>query len=86
MPEEILFRHRRLRTHLHLVEKCRILALMCQVPAIPTTAFPVQSLTPQGFKDCSGRTNYIIQQRPSAADRVPRLSSWTLINLPQDTV
>ena len=30
---------------------------MCQVPAIPTTVFAVQSLTPQGFEDCSGPTN-----------------------------
>jgi hypothetical protein len=57
MPEETSFRHRRLLTHLHLVEKCRILALMCQVPANLTTPFRHQSLIAQGFDDCSGATN-----------------------------
>jgi hypothetical protein len=66
LPEEISLRHRRLRTHLHLVEKCRILALMCQVPAIPTTAFPAQNPTLHGFEDCSRRTMYPSRARLSS--------------------
>jgi hypothetical protein len=55
-PEEISLRHRRLLTHLHLVEKCRILALMCQVPANPATPFQVQTTTVRGSADYSGAT------------------------------
>jgi hypothetical protein len=56
MLEEILFRHRRLRTHLHFVEKCRILALMCQVPANLTTPLLLQSSVTRGPPGYSGRT------------------------------
>jgi hypothetical protein len=60
LPEEISLRHRRLRTHLHLVEKCRILALMCQVPANLTTPFRPQSSAVRGSPNCSDSTSYRI--------------------------
>ncbi|CAE6874479.1 hypothetical protein R69746_08675 [Paraburkholderia aspalathi] len=56
LPEEISLRHRRLRAHLHLVEKWRILTLMCQVPANLTTPFRTQRSVARGSPNCSGST------------------------------
>ncbi|REE07454.1 hypothetical protein B0G71_7963 [Paraburkholderia sp. BL27I4N3] len=75
LPEEISLRHRRLRTHLHLVEKCRIHALICKVPAIPTTVFRTQSPTPQSFEGCSGPT---IEAALNLRPRSLRSAWWPL--------
>ena len=56
LPEETSLCHRRFGTHPHLVEKCRILALMCQVPANLATPFRPQSSAARGSPNCSGST------------------------------
>src|SRR5579864_8612424 len=68
LPEEISLRHRRLWTHLHLAEKCRILTLMCQVPANLTTPFRPQSSVARAPPGYSGPTKYMPGARTLLSD------------------
>jgi hypothetical protein len=58
LAKEISLWHRRLRPHPHLVNICRILALICRLPANQTTPFQRHSLTAHAPQDCSGPSNY----------------------------